>query len=454
MSEGIQAREVALRASLDAKQAEVDAILAKSEITQDDIIKATSLQDEQVAIRSELEQIRGIVAQNENLKSFSTMPAPGGARVLGMVTNAGTTYLDSTSKGTTVYNEGEGVLSQRQMNTLNDDAYSRAFKSYLRCGGNHDALDSIDLKTLREGTDTEGGYLVPLDMLREIISKSPAPSRVRGRVRRIRTSGKEITVPRVNYTTDDIYTSGVRVTLAGESPSAASVHRVTDPVFGQTRITNGTWMMSMPITNDMVEDEMFDIVGWATGKFAETNELLEDNQILNGTGIGAYPHGIFKNPGGTGEPAITLSSTNDNIDAAQIRGMPYDLPEQYINDNTAWVFNRNSVGRAIATMAGISGEFIFRTGDYDNGLAARHPDTLDGFPIVYSAFCANIAASTNVGVFGDLQGYYLAERIGFSVRVLNERYAEENQIVLLGRKRFGGCVAEAFRMRVMRSDNA
>ena len=469
MSTTIDERIVGLNALHDSKQAEVDKLLARlntgSDTAAEDLANIKKLQDEQVVIETQVEEFKGIANRNSAAAAFKSKAAGSanainaemkhsGARILG-VTEGGETVLDTDSKGKTIaYSSGEHLLSEKQMKAISDDSYFKAFDAYVRRAGDLDRLDSMDRKTLAEGTDTAGGYLVPVQMLRELIMKKPAPTRVSGRVRRIPVSSKEVVLPRVVYSTDNIYSTGVRVTLTGEQPAAATTARVTDPVFGQTRITIGTWMMSMPLTNDLLDDAYFPLLGWATEHFGDTDRLLEDNQILNGTGIGTRPHGIFKNPGGTDEPAVTLSSTANNIDATQIRQLPYDVPEQYINENTAWVFNRGSVGKTLAGLAGVSGEFIFRMGDYDNGLGQRHPDSLAGDPIVYSAFCADIADGAFVGVYGDLRGYYLANHTGFSVRVLTEIYAETNQVVMLGRKRFGGVVAEPFRMRVLKSDNA
>jgi len=349
MSTTIDEKIVGLNALHDSKQAEVDKLLAKlntgSDTVAEDLANIKKLQDEQVAIENQVAEFKNIADRNSAAAAFKSKVSGSanavnaemkhsGARILG-VTEGGETVLDTDSKGKTIaYSSGEHLLSEKQMKAISEDSYFKAFDAYVRRAGDLDQLDSIDRKILAEGTDTAGGYLVPVQMLRELIMKKPAPTRVSGRVRRIPVSSKEVVLPRVVYSTDNIYSTGVRVTLTGEQPAAATTARVTDPVFGQTRITIGTWMMSMPLTNDLLEDSYFPLLGWATEHFGDTDRLLEDNQILNGTGIGTRPHGIFKNPGGTDEPAVTLSSTANNIDATQIRQLPYDVPEQYINENT------------------------------------------------------------------------------------------------------------------------
>ena len=73
---------------------------------------------------------------------------------------------------------------------------------------------------------------------------------------------------------------------------------------------------------------------------------------------------------------------------------------------------------------------------------------LAGYPVTYSGFMPNRGSANYPVILGDLGGYYLVERVGFSIQVLNEVYAEVNQKVLLGRLRFGGQVAEPWRIKI------
>lgn len=461
-----------LKTDAQAKTATRDALLAKgAEMSADDV---KSVNDINTELRGIVDQINGIKTADEETKKlngFFNDPAltinlgtqnqtgkQAEATVLGLQQAAGHADIEIGKGGIDIVQHGQGIFTEKQWKTLNDPAYLKAFNLYVRNKG-MDGLDSIERKTLQEGIDDQGGFFVPAEMLNRLIEKTPAPTRVAGRVSTFQTGKNALTMPKVVYATDDIYTTGVRATLTGEIPSSSTVHRVTEPVFGQTRIEIGTWMLSMPLTNDLIEDADFPLLSWAAGKFQETINLLKDNQILNGTGVGTNPWGIFRSPGSTDEPAVVLSSTANNIDANQLRGLPFDLPEQYINANTCWVANRASFGKTVATMrAGGStttdGPFLFLDGQTFPGLVGRTPDTLVGYPLVYSAFCANIGDGAYPGVFGDLAGYYLVNRIGFSVQMIREKYAEENYQVMLGRLRFGGKVAEPYRMKIVKSDNA
>jgi len=54
-------------------------------------------------------------------------------------------------------------------------------------------------------------------------------------------------------------------------------------------------------------------------------------------------------------------------------------------------------------------------------------------------------------IFGDLSGYIIVDRVALSVQRLDEIYAEQNIVLLLGRKRVGGYCAEPYRIKVMKA---
>jgi HK97 family phage major capsid protein len=358
---------------------------------------------------------------------------------------AGETVIDKKTMAT-IYEEGELGLSRKQLESISSIDYKRAFKNYMRKGVN--GLSGGEVKTLQEGVDASGGFLVPEDVLSTIIDKKPTPTRVAGLVETLQTSRDNLSISKVNYTTDNKYTTGMRVTWTGENPTSNTQHRVTDPAFGQVRIPIHTAMMSLPLTLDMIEDSAFPMVSWASGKFQETVGLLKDDMIINGSGIG-QPSGILLSPGSANQPDIVVSGSGTALLGDGLWDLVYTLPEQY-DENARMLLNKTSTGRAIAKLKDSQNRYLFGYGDQDNGLAGARPKELCGYPYIYSAMMPDVAANAYPIIFGDFRGYYLVNRIGFSIQVLKERYAEENQVVLLGRVRFGGQVVEDWRLKIQK----
>ena len=256
-----------------------------------------------------------------------------------------------------------------------------------------------------------------------------------------------MSIQKINYSTDDIYTTGIRATFTGEVPASNTAHRVTDPQFGRITIPVETAMLSMLITNDMVEDAAFPIVSWAAGKFSETIDLLYDDKVINGSGTG-QPAGILLNPGGANQP-ITVKTGDANLMTADgLANLAFTLPEQY-DDNAVFVFNKTSTARAIAELKDGNNRYLWGSGLQDSGLAPSIKDRrLFGYPTILSGFMPNVGPGNFPVIFGDLSGYFMVTRVGFSIQVLRELYAEYNQIELIGRLRFGGQVAEDWKLKV------
>ena len=420
-----------------------------------EILTEGSTLREQIALQTKMGELNAYANQ-----SAGGLPLANsrGAQVVN-IKEAGATTVEITDNGRTtgikmLEQYGEGIMSPSQIAVTGTDGYREAFKAYMRRGER--GLKDAHIKTLQEGIDTEGGFTVPQDVLDRIIVKEPTPTRVAGRVTQLQTSRDTLTIPRVNYTTDDLYTSGIRVTWTGEIPASSTTMRVTDPVFGQSKIPVYTAMLSIPVTNDMVEDASFPLVSWIAGKFAETVDLLRDNMVLNGTGLG-QPSGILFNPGDSAgtQPAVvktgqsaTLGSSGGNI-FANLANLAFSLPEQY-DMNGTFVMNKVSTANTLAQQVDSNSRPLWGLGYQESGYAANYRDRpLLGYPVTLSGFMPNVAASAYPIIFGDLAGYYLVNRVGFSVQVLRELYAETNQILILGRLRFGGQIVEPWRLKIL-----
>lgn len=406
--------------------------------------------------RQQAERLEKAQAENEaeikrlNNTPSNAIPQPGAGAKAGQVqlegfTPAGETVLERHGADlAVVYEEGPLGLDQKTLEVISSDEYKRAYRSYLRKGANELGLG--ERKVLEAGNDEAGGFLVPEDMLQAIIERKPTPTRVAAMVTRLQTSRDALAIARLNYSADDRYTTGIRVKWTGEKPASSTVHRADTPTFGQVRIPIHTAMLSLGATNNMIEDSSYPIVSWAAGKFQETVELLYEDMCLNGDGIG-QPAGILMNPDGTDQPKVVKTGDASALTGDGLIDLTEDLPEQY-DENAVLIFNKTNAGKAIRKLKDSEGRYLVSYGAGDHGLSTGRYKEINGYGYRWSAFMPNVAANAFPVIFGDPRGYYLVNRIGFSIQVLREKYAEENQVVLLGRVRFGGQPAESWRLRV------
>ena len=336
--------------------------------------------------------------------------------------------------------------------------YAPAFEAYLRFG--FDGVKSAypnDFKTLIAGTDTAGGFLVPEDYLSTLIKKIAGLTAVRPAAQKITTSRDQVKMPRVNYTTDDKYTSGVRLTWTGENPASGSVHRVTDQVYGQITIPVHTAMASQLVSNQLIEDNAYDVMGHSSDLLAEAFALGEDDAFLNGNGV-ARPMGLLtevsSSASGNG-PVYVVSGTSADISTSgdawsgkRLVDVYYALPAQY-RGRAMWMFN-SGTAKAVDNLVDAQKRPIVQT-LMNASVGMGEPAVIKGRPIAIDEFVPDIAANAYPIIFGDFGGYMIVDRVGFSLQRLNERYAEEDLTLLIARKRTGGYCTEPYRFKVMKA---
>lgn len=343
-------------------------------------------------------------------------------------------------------------MSDEVLATIATKSYNDSWREYLSKGFH--GLQDGSRKALLEGSDAGGGFLVPEQVQQMLVEKKPTPTRIASNVRHWTTGRDELTFPKNIWGTDDIYTSPIRMTKTGEVPASASTAQQTDPTFGSTRIQIYTYMVNGQITRDLLEDALFDMQAFLVEKYGEARDILRDLKVLSGTGIGEVT-GILANPGGTvgGQTQPAIVKINDALSGTGIINLAYSVPEQY-DENCKFVMNKVNGLRTIASLTDQNGRFLFSGPDYgDTGVATARPKEILGYPYLLSGLMPDPASNAFPIIMGDLSGYYLVERVGLSIQVLDQTKATLNQIELVGRLRFGGQPVEDWKIKVGKQAN-
>lgn len=398
-------------------------------------------------LRAKLDIARQLDAAN----AYMSEPASPAAAHLGFreaAPNEGNLAVDEKAWREVKVNTimGEQTVRFNIPLAVQNPGYKGAFEGYLRRG--FQDLGPSDRKTLTEGVDTAGGFTVPEDYHIEMIKKVATQAAIRPLARVVQTSRDIASWPRIKYTTDNKYTSGVRMTWTGESPASATTARVTDPVFGIIKIPVHTAMASMPLSNDLIEDSAFDMLGMSSDLFSEAFALGEDDIFINGTGAN-QPYGIV-----TGVDAVSgdsvasvVSGTTATVTADGLIDLYFGLPTQY-RRNARFIMNSGTM-KAVEKLKDSQNRYLVQS-LVNGSLASPQFDTIKGKPVVIDEFVPDVGANTYPIIFGDLNGYIIVDRVGFSVQRLTEIYAETNITLLLARKRVGGYPAEPYRMVVQK----
>jgi HK97 family phage major capsid protein len=320
--------------------------------------------------------------------------------------------------------------------------YRSAFEAYLVKG--LEQIGPNDRKTLTEGLETGGGVLVPADYQTEIIKKTAAIAVVRSMARIVTTGRDRVKWPRINYSTDNIKSAPHAITWTGETPSSATAAAITDQTFGEIDIPVNTAMASQGISRDLIEDSAADLMGLSTDLFAENIALDEENAFINGTGS-TRPRGILYGVAGTDCIAATNSGTAANVTANGLIDTFFAVPAQY-RGAAQWLLNSATMG-AIEKLTDTYGRYIVQT-MINSSLQALPFEILKGKPVRISEYMPSEAANAYPVVVGDFKGYIIVDRVGLSIeRLTDSAYSKLNQVGLLARKRVGGLLAEAYKLR-------
>lgn len=383
--------------------------------------------------------------------------------------------LEGTAPGVTA-NDGGGMemyatsaLGDQKLAVLKSGAYKDAFIDYLRTVGKFGRMDAIkasSMKVLSEGTDTAGGFWVPPDIRADVIKKIATIAMIRPNAFAFTTGSDIVSFPKVVYTTDDKYTSGVRFSWTAEAP-AADISEATNPVAGRVNIPVHTATAAIILTRAVMEDAQFDLLGYITMLLGEAFGLGEDDAFITGTGIGqpqgftahanaatahnftTFSSGMYVPSGSAGAVTWGLTSTaGATVGQTGIVGTEAALAPQY-EANAKWYANKATYA-ALRALTDSQTRPLWNPTDAwpnaANGMAAN----LLGYPVVKDQFMPTIAANALPIAFGDMGGYYIADRVGLSVEVLRELRALRDEVIVYARKRVGGQLVHDWKLKLMK----
>jgi HK97 family phage major capsid protein len=474
-----------LRASWQTKHDEANRIIQDPAATGEMLVKAEKLFDERDALgeqindrTAQLQRVDSLRARMTSGREWAGEPVrtlPFSATVGSQVKQYGgdgsnqfhysgsqpaghqELEYDGARKLWQIVNEaGPGTFGEKQWGVLGSFEYKRDFALYLRKGNR-----VIDLctKTLQEGLDDQGGVFAPAELIARVVGRLPAPTHLRSLVMTLTTGRDVMVLPRKQYSNDDKYTTAFRATWTGEIPSdgTGAIAEVTQTnLLGNTEVPIHTAMLNAPVTRNLIEDSAFPIQAWLESELAQVIDLLYEDMILNGSSIG-QPTGILFGASASNVgadpyyPEVVLSGTSGAIDYHLVSYLQTALAPQYENESTRWVMNKKSSLRALYNILDQNNRPLFTTGYGDSGMVPGRQRVLLGDPIVLSQFAPDVSTTTFPLIYGDLKGYYVGQRVGFSIQVLDQTRAKANQIELVGRVRFGGKPVEPFRLKIGKS---
>ena len=269
---------------------------------------------------------------------------------------------------------------------------------------------------LKEGNDTEGGYLVPDEFEKKLIEALEEENIFRKLANIIQTSSGDRKIPVV----------AAKGTASWVDEEGAIPE--SDDSFSQVSIGAYKLATMIKVSEELLNDSVFNLENYVSKEFGRRIGNKEEEAFILGDGSNK-PTGILADSGGGQLGKISSSAGTINFD--DIMDLFYSLKSPY-RKNAVFIMNDSTV-KAIRKLKDGAGNYIWQP-----SLTAKTPDTILNCPVFTSAYMPEIAAGNKTIVFGDCKYYWIADRQGRSFRRLNELYAVTGQVGFVASQRVDG----------------
>lgn len=291
------------------------------------------------------------------------------------------------------------------------DEYKNAFWKSMR------SKSSFEIKNaLEEGTDSEGGYLVPDEFEQKLVESLEEENIFRKLANVIQTSSGDRKIPVVA-------TKGTASWVDEEGTIPES-----DDSFSQVSIGAYKLATLIKVSEELLNDSVFNLESYIATEFGRRIGNKEEEAFIVGDGTGK-PTGILASSGGGQLGKTTTSTTSITFD--DIIDLYYSLSSPY-RKNASFIMNDSTV-KAIRKLKDGSGNYIWQP-----SMTAGVPDTILNCPVYTSTYVPAISAGNKTVVFGDYSYYWIADRQGRSFKRLNELYAVTGQVGFVASQRVDG----------------
>jgi HK97 family phage major capsid protein len=328
-----------------------------------------------------------------------------------------------------------------------DREYSTAFASYFRRGDSEEPLREANATGTRlaiqnamsVGTDSDGGYLAPVEWDRRIHQRLREATPMRSICQVQTTSNGGFST----LWNNDTWGSGwVGETAARPQTSTASLSQLTFEA-GE--------LYAMPAaTQRLLDDSAINFETWLADSIETEFSAQEDIAFISGDGTNR-PRGLLtyvtggasegEHPGGN-IATFNSESATEIPDTDTLLSFKYQLAAPY-RQNARWLMNSQTAA-FIAKMKNTDGDYVWR-----EGLVADEPATLLGRPVTIDEAMPDIGGDALPIAFGDFQrGYLINDRIG--TRVLRDPYTSKPFVLFYVTKRVGGGLLDPNAIKLMK----
>lgn len=269
---------------------------------------------------------------------------------------------------------------------------------------------------LQEGTDSEGGYLVPDEFERTLVQALEEQNIFRQIARVVQTASGERKIP--------VVASKGTASWVDEEGTITD----SDDSFAQVALSAYKLGTLIKVSDELLNDSVFNLEAYIAQEFARRIGNKEEEAFIVGNGSGK-PTGILAATGG-GQVGVTAASQT-TLTFDEVIDLFYSLKQPY--RNKAVFITNDATIKAIRKLKTTDGQYLWAPSIKDGA-----PDTILGKPVYTSPYVPSIAAGASVMAFGDFSYYWIGDRQGRTFQRLNELYAVTGQRGFIATQRVDG----------------
>lgn len=290
-----------------------------------------------------------------------------------------------------------GKIPSKEVPTLANPMYAKAYEGFLKYGS--------ACNTLREGSDGEGGYLVPDEFERRVV-RALTEKNVMRQLGKVIQTERTMTFPVAKGIgpADWIPEEGIIPVTTGE--------------FDEVKLEAHKVATSIRVSDELLEDNAFDLEGFIADQFAQRIGDAEEEAFLYGNGV-AKPLGLIYQ---LDREVITeetgIISTDDLLE------LKHAIPPKYRKD--AVFLMHDSTLRELRKLRTGNGQYVW----YEN-LKKRIPLCIFSHRVITSPSMPSIDSGKPPILFGDFKHFVIGDRKHRRIKRLTEVHTQQGQVAYI-----------------------
>jgi len=321
--------------------------------------------------------------------------------------------------------------------------YTSLFATWTRRGDGEQRLSEFNAAgdraaiqaAMSVGSDTNGGYLAPVEWDRKISQQQVATSPMR-RLARVQTTSVGA------YST--LWQSGAPG--SGWVGETAARPQTTNPTLETITFAAGEIYAMPSATQRLLDDAAIDVGAWLIDALRVEFNRQEGIAFLSGSGIN-QPAGLLTfiegGANATTHPGGPMTVVEGDLVVDDLVDFSYSLPAPY-RQNSTWLMS-SLTAAALTKIKDDNGNLIWR-----ESLIVGQPSTLLGRPVEIDEGMPGPEAGNLAIAFGDFQAGYLINDRYSSLRVLGDPYTNKPFVQFYATKRVGAGLLDPHAIRLLR----